>query len=312
MLAAIDRRLFAPVPPERIAAVRVLVGLFGTIYVALRSTYVLDIAALPSARFEPVGVASVLDEPLPMWCVRLVLAATVLLGVAFTAGWRFRALAPLYAVALLAVMTYSNSWQHVAHTENLLVLHTAVLAVAPAAAAWSLDARRATACRPSPLGYGWALSLMSLLTVITYVLAGVAKVRHGGSEWVSGDVLRNLIAHDNLRKIMLGDVHSPIGAWLVAHRWIFPPMALLSLAVELGAPLALLGHRTRRVWIGAAWIFHVGVVALMAITFFYPMSGIAFASMLHPEGLVTRARTKLRRPAVSDGLSVAYGRSDAG
>jgi vitamin K-dependent gamma-carboxylase-like protein len=312
MLTAIDRRLFAPSPPERIAAVRVLVGLFGTVYVAARASYILDISALPSNRFEPVGIAASLGEPLPMWTVRALIAATILLGAAFTAGWRYRTLAPMYAVGLLAVTTYSNCWQHVAHTDNLLVLHTAVLAVAPAAGAWSLDARRVGLSPPPQLGWGWALRLMSLLTVITYVLAGVAKLRHGGSVWVSGDVLRNLIAHDNLRKILLGDVHSPVGGWFVAHRWVFPPLALMSLAVEMGAPLALLGGRVRHVWVAAAWFFHVGVLALMAITFFYPLSGIAFASMLHPEVLVTRVSTKLRRPTATDGLSVAYGRSDAG
>jgi hypothetical protein len=313
VLAAFDRRFFAPSMPQRIASVRVLVGAFGAIWVAARIPYVLDIAPLPAARFGPIGVFAPVDEPLPMWCVRVLLAATVLLGVAFTVGWRYRAVAPVYAVALLAVTTYANSWQHIGHVENLLVLHTAVLAIAPAAAAWSLDERRRTRNHVAPSAdYGWPLRLMSLLTVLTYVLAGWAKLRHGGGGWVSGDVLRNLVAHDNLRKIVLGDVHSPIGGWLVAHGWLFPPMAFVSLTVELGAPLALLGGRIRYVWIAAAWLFHVGVLALMAITFFYPLSGVAFASMLHPDVLATRAWARLRRPAHTDPVLAAYGPRDAG
>src|SRR5690606_2157053 len=128
----------------------------------------------------------VLDEPLPLWSVRVLLALTALLGVAFVAGWRHHVLAPAYAVALLASLTYSNSWQHVAHTENLLVLHTAVLAVAPAALAWSLDARRARSPIPvlpvldrsmrneapaERMVTGWPVRLMSAITVITYVIA---------------------------------------------------------------------------------------------------------------------------------------------
>jgi hypothetical protein len=281
VIAAFDRRFFAPSAPERIAAVRVLVGLFGTVYVAARVPYILDIAELPRARFEPVGIFAGLGEPLPVWLVRGALLATVLLGVAFTVGWHYRAVAPLYAAALLAAMTYSNSWQHVAHTENLLELHTAMLAA------------------PDP-AYGWPLRLLSLLTVVTYVLAGVAKLRHGGSAWVSGDVLRDLIAHDNLRKIVLGDRHSPIGGELVRFGWVFPPLAFVSLLVELGAPVALLRGRVRAAWIAAAWLFHVFVLSLMAITFFYPLSGIAFASMLHPDVLLTRARHRSRRPARTD------------
>lgn len=312
MTSWIDRRVFAPAAPERIAAVRVLVGAFGTIYVLMRMPYILDIAPLPEARFEPVGVVNVLDGPLPVWAVRVLLAVTALLGVAFTVGWRYRLVAPVYAVALLATMSYSNSWQHVAHTENLLVLHTGVLAVAPAAAAWSIDHWRGRAAHSDPSGFGWPLRLMSVLTVTTYVVAGVAKMRHGGADWVSGDVLRNLIAHDNLRKIVLGDVHSPIGGALVAHGWLFPPMALASLAVELGAPLALVWRRARVVWVVAAWVFHLGVLALMAILFIYPLTGVAFASMLRPEVLLRRVAARVRRPASDERLSSAYGHPDVG
>lgn len=324
MIAALDRRFLAPVPAERLAALRVLVGAFGTVYLVVRVPYILDVAALPRSRFEPVGLARLLDEPVPLWSVRVLLAATALLGIAFTLGWRHRIVAPIYAVALLAVLTYSNSWQHVAHTENLLVLHTAVLAVAPAALAWSLDARRkppSSAVLPASevstasgviAVSGWPVRLISALTIITYVIAGVAKLRHGGVDWVTGDVLRNLVAHDNLRKIVLGDVHSPIGGALVAHGWLFPPMALASLAVELGAPLALVWRRARVVWVVAAWVFHLGVLALMAILFIYPLTGVAFASMLRPEVLLRRVAARVRRPASDERLSSAYGHPDVG
>jgi hypothetical protein len=52
---------------------------------------------------------------------------------------------------------------------------------------------------------------------------------------------------------------------------------VLALAVELGAWLALAGGRWRTAWVVAAWLFHVGVLALMAILFPYQLSGVAFA-----------------------------------
>jgi uncharacterized membrane protein YphA (DoxX/SURF4 family) len=322
LLARVDRWFLAPAPAERLAALRILVGSFATIYLAIRVPYVLDVADLPRGRFEPVGVAAVLDAPLATAVVRVVLLSAVLAGVLFVVGWRHRVVAPTFALLLLASLTYSNSWQHIAHTENLVLLHVAVLAVVPAADVWSLDARRAVAGTDArraagPVtapgsGYGWPIQLMSMLTVVTYVLAGVAKVRHGGVDWVDGDVLRNLVAHDNLRKIVLGDVHSPIGGWLVGHGWVFPPLAALSLAVELGAPLALLRGRFRQVWIVAAWCFHLGVLALMAILFPYPLSGIAFASFLRPERLLTRVARAVRRPATGSGALTAYRRGDVG
>jgi hypothetical protein len=192
-------------------------------------------------------------------------------------------------------------------------LHTAVLAIAPAAAVWSLDRRRRSGEAVEPRAeFGWPLRLMSVITVLTYVLAGVAKLRHGGVDWISGDVLRNLVAHDNLRKIVLGDVHSPIGGWLVGHAWLFPPMALASCAVELGAPIALLPGRPRYAWIAAAWLFHVAVLVLMAITFFYPLTGIAYASMLRPDLMFVRIRDRMRRRAPTEPVLAAYGQPDAG
>ncbi|MBT8163902.1 MAG: hypothetical protein KJO97_00005, partial [Acidimicrobiia bacterium] len=70
--------------------------------------------------------------------------------------------------------------------------------------------------------------------------------------------------------------------------WLFPPMAIASVLVELGAPVALLGDRWKKAWAGAAWAFHVGVLAFMAILFPYPISGIAFVSMLPVERLADR------------------------
>ena len=72
---------------------------------------------------------------------------------------------------------------------------------------------------------------------------GLAKLRNGGMDWLAGDILRNQVAHDNLLKIQLGDVHSPIGAWLVQFAWIFPPLAVASVFVELSAPVVLLSRR---------------------------------------------------------------------
>ena len=62
------------------------------------------------------------------------------------------------------------------------------------------------------------------------------------------------------------------------------------------APLALLvRHRLRAVWIASAWLFHVGVLALMAIGFPYPLAGIAFASMVPLERLAARVPVLARR-----------------
>jgi hypothetical protein len=129
---------------------------------------------------------------------------------------------------------------------------------------------------------------MCIVTVIAYVVAGVAKVRNAGPEWLDGEVLRVQIAYDNLRKIELGDMHSPLGAQLVRYAWIFPPLAWATMVLELGAPLALLGRWPARAWVVAVWGFHVGVAAVMWISFLYPLSGVAFCSFFEVETLLRR------------------------
>ena len=125
---------------------------------------------------------------------------------------------------------------------------------------------------------------MSSVTVATYVVAGVAKLRlGGGTDWLTGDRLLRLVAHDNLRKRLLADVYSPLAGPLVGHPLLFRFGAAVALVVELGAPLALLGGRVRYVWIASAWMFHVVVLAVMAVLFPYPLCGIAYASMLPVE-----------------------------
>ncbi|MPZ23949.1 MAG: hypothetical protein GEU28_10495 [Dehalococcoidia bacterium] len=132
------------------------------------------------------------------------------------------------------------------------------------------------------------------MTVLTYFVAGLTKLHGAGLDWVTGDVLRNYVAYDNVRKIELGDVHSPLGAWLVSFGWVFAPMAVFSVLVELGAPLALLGGRTARLWMAGAWLFHAGILAVMAILFPYPLVGLAFLPFLPLEEIWQRARSRLQ------------------
>jgi hypothetical protein len=255
------------------------------VYLAVRLVHLVSFVDFPAASFRPVGVVAALAAPLPGWAVVAAAVATVPLGAMFTLGWRFAVTGPLFAATLLWVLSYRNSWGMIFHTENLLVVHVLVLALGRSADAWSLDARR----RPPPPGadaaHGWPVRLLALATVGTYLLAGVAKLRLSGLSWIGSDLLRNYIAYDNLRKLELGDWYSPLGAALLPHAWLFPPLALFSVAFEVLAPLALLGPRLARVWALGAWAFHVGVLAVMAIFFPYPLLGLGFAPLFAPERL---------------------------
>jgi hypothetical protein len=226
----------------------------------------------------------VLEAPLPVGVVMAIAVVTCLLLAAFIAGVGYRFVAPLAAAGLLWTLTYRNCFGMLFHTENLLVLHVIALAVAPAGGGPA-----------STTGYGWPVRLMAALTVATYMLAGIAKLRIAGIGWVDGELLRNQIAVDNLRKAVLGDGIARFAHLVLDHPDALIPFSAMTFVIELGAPLALLHRRAGYAWSLVAWGFHAGVVLLMNILFLYPLSGVAFAPLLPVERVIFAARGILRR-----------------
>jgi hypothetical protein len=282
---------FAPAAAERLAALRILIGTWGLVYIALRSVEFFKVASLGKQHFEPVGITRLLDAPLPVGVAMGTLVVSLVLLVLFVLGVGYRVVGPLAALGVLWSTTYRTSWGMIFHTDNLLVLHMFALAFAPAAHAFALAKRPA---QPARAGYGWALKLMIALTAATYVLAGIAKLRLGGLGWLDGEVLRNHIAVDNLRKAVLGDWLAPLATVFLEHPGAFTIFSVMSLALELGAPIALLGGKPARLWAVGAWGFHLGVVLLMNIWFLYPLTGVAFAALLPVERPVGRIVSFLR------------------
>lgn len=284
---------YRAMPAQRIAVLRCLVGGYALIYLVARLPHLTGVTRFDHGQFRPVGPVSLLGDPLPHVAVWLVALTAVLFGCAFVLGWRFRTTGPIFGVLLLWVISYRNSWGMVFHTENLLVVHVLVLGLASSADAYALDSPP----RASPVDgrYGWPVRLLCAVTVATYVLAGIAKLKAGGLEWVTSDTLRNFVAYDNLRKAELGASYSTLGAFAVRYDWLFPPLAGLSLLVELGAPVALLGRRIGMAWCALAWSFHLGVLVMMAILFHYPLLGVAYASFFPVETLGERIHGFVRR-----------------
>lgn len=286
-------------PPERLAAFRAIANGFATAYLLIRAPMFVDLGDRAAADFDPVGLFTWLEDPLPYWLVVTLLVAAIASGVASTVGWRYRITAPVFAVALLALTTLRSSWGQLLHFENLMALFAIVLAFSPAADAWSLDARRrasgATA-RPVPSEcYGHPLVVASWIVVATYVIAGIAKLRYGGWGWIDGDTLRNHIASAAARLDLLGGTPAPLAEVAVRSGDLLVVASVLTMAVELGAPLALLDRRLRNAWVGATWLMHLGILATMAIGFPSPLFGVAFAPLFRLEVAVDRIASWIGR-----------------
>lgn len=282
VLRYLDGQFFAPAPAERLASVRVLTGAFAVIYLLARANVLGDFRTQPG-RFEPVGLASVLSSPLPAAAQLLLFGLCVLAGVLFTLGFRYRVIGPVFALLLLWVTSYRNSWGMVFHTDNLLVVHVIALALCDASAALSWDARGRGPAPRDAGRFGWPLRLLMALTALAYLLAGVAKLKIAGFGWADGEVLRDHIAYDALRKSQVGSLYSPLAAYLVQLDWPFAVLSWITLAFELGGPLVLWSPGLRLVWAAGLWSFHLGVLISMVIAFPYPLSGVAFAALFRCE-----------------------------
>lgn len=295
----VDAWWMQPLNAQPLALFRVLTGVFALVYIIWQWQYLTSAASFDASQYEPVGIATLLDQPLASWAALSLLWMSIVLGVAYTLGWRFSLTGPLFAILLLWVMTYRNSWGQIYHTENLLVLHVLVLGFTRSADTLSLDGRREARAPEAGLEYGWPLRLCALITVLSYFLAGWAKLNISGMAWITDDVLRNHIAYDIIRYELMGNYEAPFGRWMLRQEWIFTPLAVATLAIELGAPLALLRRRVAAVWSIAIWFFHLGVLASMLIIFTYPLAGLAFLPLFAWDGepvvaMVRRALPPLR------------------
>lgn len=276
-------------PPERLAMWRILVSAFVVVYLLVRAPVFLQLADR-EAGFDGQGLAAALSGPVPGVLVPFVLAITVVAGGATMLGWRVRATAPIFALGVLALTSYRSSWGQLLHFENLFTLHLMILALAPSADRWSLDARagRADGQARGAVAYGWPLRLAGLVVVVTYVITGFAKLRYGGTDWIVGDTLRNHIAYSAARLDVLGGVPSPLAGPAVGLTWPWPFAAAMTVAIELSAPLVLFGGRLRTLWVAAAWLLHAGIFGLMLIVFPYPLFLVAFAPFFRLERIVHR------------------------
>jgi hypothetical protein len=290
---AVDRWFFRAAPASRLAVFRILTGVYAVSYLLVRFREFFRMADGSAAAWDPVGVLWWLDRPLPTRLVQLVVLIAVVLGVLYTVGVAFRAVGPLFALTLLFVTTYRCSWGQLLWFDNLLVLHVIIVGCSPAAEAYT-PRRRLPAAR-ADVRFGWPVRLAAVITVLTYALAAIAKLRVGGTAWIGGESLRNHIAYSAARLKVLGATPSPLARPLMGQLWVFTPLAVATLVIELGAPLVLFVDRLRWAWVAAAAAMHAAIAATMFVVFAYPLTLVAFAPLFDLEQLPLRCAPLARR-----------------
>ena len=94
VLNRVDSWFTEPAAPDRLGAMRIVVGLFATVYLVLRFPAFHALGSAPDREFEPVGVLWLLGSPLPSPALTIGLFASIAFGIAFTVGACFRVILP--------------------------------------------------------------------------------------------------------------------------------------------------------------------------------------------------------------------------
>ena len=98
-IARIGDALFMPeAPAERLAMLRILVGAFATVYFIVRAPHFMSYGEVDPLFFKPVGIVRALPRPVLPWAASAWALLTPLLAACICLGYRFRLLAPVFAL----------------------------------------------------------------------------------------------------------------------------------------------------------------------------------------------------------------------
>lgn len=281
-------RLVWRLPPINLAVCRIVTGLW-VLYFLHHWGRGFTRASTRSAveQFRPVGVVSLLEQPLPTDLYWVLFVAWVAVTLAFTLGLAHRVVGPVFGLLTLLMFTYRNSWGFIFHTENALVMSSLILGLAPAADAWSIDRWRGRRLvelddeASTDFRYGWPVQLIILCVCIAYAIAGWSKVGAEGFLWADGATLRGQILRNAYwYEFIQGNAPSPTLAVLSWPDTVFVALSVMSLAAELGAPLVLLDRRLTLPFAVVMFGFHWGVKLTMGIPFVYHLYGAAFVAFV--------------------------------
>lgn len=248
--------LYVPAPLARVAVLRLLAFLFVPVDVLLTTTWVRGHAQVPAELYVPLRLGRLLPLPTPgPWVeVLQVVLVVAALGAALlavrdrlprVAGW---VVACLYLQWMVVAMSYGK----VDHDRFAFLV---LLFVLPSVGRAGLRSRERTEAA------GWALSMVAVAVVATYVLAAVAKARFGGLDWVDGATLTRAV----LRR------STALSEPLLELPWLLHATQYGIIVLELlVAPLLLVRWRDeRRTWAlaGAFLGFHLMTFAMITIIF---------------------------------------------
>ncbi len=229
--------------------------------------------------FAGVGILAPVSAPLPDPLLVAIWATAVASTAGTAIGIRPTSTVPVMAVSVLTLLTHRSSLGQILWFDTLPVAHVLILAVATACIARTQAVGPALSRVSAAMVRGWAIRLAAVATVVTYVVSAITKLRVSGLAWIGDDALANHISYTATRARAYGAPASPL-AERIPSGGFGTLFAVCALAIELGAPIALMGRRYAFAWAAATWTMHSVIALAMFTIFHWPLSGAAFVPLL--------------------------------
>jgi hypothetical protein len=166
-----------------------------------------------------------------------------------------------------------HNFGKVHHFDAMIVLVLGVMVFARLGDAWSLDrliaGRRGRELKPVAASgeYRWPVRAVWVIMALTFFAAGFSKLRHGGIDWVTSENMSIVLN----QHAYLGSSHDPLlvdlSLFLSRHPLVCSLIALGTVVIEAGYPLALFSRRARWFFAPAMCGALIGIRVLMGPSF---------------------------------------------
>ncbi len=272
---------FRPISARPLGAFRVIVGSAVLIHLALLGVdldyWLTDRGIMMGTeawelagpfRYSPLQYVQ--DPP----TVRAFFAATMVVALLFTLGWRTRIVSVLLYLALLSI--HHRNIPTNCGPDILVLLLVFYLMFSPCGAAYSLDARRIARKRGTiaePLIIPWAQRLIQLQLCLVYF--NTAMLKCNGVYWFQGTALHYVLNNDEVTRFNF--------TWLSAYPVLLNLLSHSSLFLEFALPFLIWFRPTRRLVIFSGLAFHGSICLMINVPIFGELTMACYLTFLSPE-----------------------------
>jgi uncharacterized membrane protein YphA (DoxX/SURF4 family) len=228
--------------------------------------------------FYSTGLPGFLELPYPSPAfVEGLVVVTVVAWVATIVGFRTRVAAIATALGFALMHAYSRGIDGITHHNHFALYAMLALCFARMTGPLSVDgylARRrgksTSDVREADVGSsvldtGFARKLLLVIIAGGLFSAGLSKLlNNGGLGWLDGRTLQFWIRFQSQRVIWPG-----LNVFVSDRLWLCAVLSTFTVVFELIAPIMVFSRRSRAPYLVLALSFHVGIMLVMGINFFY-------------------------------------------